>query len=62
MKAESDAMESEVLEKREQTYIQEALDAAIREMGYKLVGNRTVVRKKTGKQIKHHLYILQVLS
>ena len=58
MKAESDAMESEILEKREQTYIQEALDAAIREMGYKLVGNRTVVRKKTGKQIKHHLYTL----
>lgn len=58
MKAAADALEAEILADQERAYIHEALEAAIQEMGYKLIGDRTVTRKKTGKQIKHSLYSL----
>ena len=58
MKAVSDTLEAELLADRERAYIYEVLESAIRDMGYKLIGDRVVVRPKTGKQIKHQLYTL----
>ncbi len=58
MKAAADALEAEIMADRARAYIHEALEAAIQEMGYKLIGNRTVTRQKTGKQVKHNLYSL----
>ena len=57
LKAESERLEKEILEDRERTYINEALDAAMREMGYELVGDRMQI-KKTGKHVRHELYTL----
>ena len=58
MEKASAQLEEEILADRERTYINEALDAAMREMGYELVGDR-VVRKKTGKHVRHELYSLK---
>lgn len=58
MKAVSDTLEAELLADRERAYIYEVLESAIRDMGYKLIGDRVVVRPKNGKQIKHQLYTL----
>lgn len=59
MKAAANTLEAEILADRERAYIHEALETAIQEMGYKLIGDRVVVRQKSGKQIKHKLYSLR---
>lgn len=51
-------MEEQILADRERSYINEALDAVMKEMGYELVGDRTQV-KKTGKRVRHELYSLR---
>lgn len=59
MKEASEKLEREILADRERSYIREALDAAMREMGYTLAGDKTVTKKKTGKRIRHELYTLE---
>ncbi len=53
-----DQLQGEILEDRERAYINEALDAAMQEMGYRLVGSRDQV-KRSGKHVRHELYSLQ---
>ncbi|MGN1020532.1 MAG: hypothetical protein ACI4O7_09150 [Aristaeellaceae bacterium] len=59
MQTASAALEAAILEDRERACIHEALDDAMRGMGYRLIGDRVVVRPKTGRQVKHQLYSLQ---
>ena len=57
MKEASARLETIILEDRERSYINAALDAVMQEMGYRIVGNRTQF-KKSGKRIRHELYSL----
>ena len=57
MKEASEQLEAAIMSDRERTYIAEALDASMREMGYEMIGDR-VVAKRTGKRIRHELYML----
>lgn len=57
MKAASEHLELQVLAERERVYINSALDAAMQEMGYQMVGSRTQ-QKKDGRRIRHGLYSL----
>ena len=50
-------LEKADLARREKEYIDQAVDEAMREMGYELVGDRTVV-KKNGRKVRHELYSL----
>lgn len=50
-------LEKADLARREKEYIDQAVDEAMREMGYELVGDRTVV-KKNGRMVRHELYSL----
>ena len=50
-------LEKAALEHREKMYIDQAVDEVMREMGYELVGDRTVT-KKSGRKIRHELYSL----
>ena len=58
LKDEINVLEQQIAEQREKEYIKAALDEAMREMGYELVGDR-VVHKKSGKRIRHELYSLE---
>lgn len=58
LKDEISILEQQIAEQREKEYIKAALDEAMREMGYELVGDR-VVHKKSGKRIRHELYSLE---
>ena len=58
LKDEISILEQQIAEQREKEYIKAALDEAMREMGYELVGDR-VVHKKTGKRIRHELYSME---
>lgn len=58
IKDEISLLKTRALEQKEREYIQTALDEAMREMGYELVGDR-VVSKKSGKRIRHELYSLE---
>lgn len=58
MKAAVKQLEETAAAEREREYICSALEAAMREMGYQLVGDRTV-KKKTGAQVRHGLYSLE---
>lgn len=48
-------LENKILLEKEQEYISAAIDEAMQEMGYELVGNRNVV-KKSGRKFKNELY------
>ncbi len=58
LKDEINILEQQIAEQREKEYIKAALDEAMREMGYELVGDR-VVHKRSGKRIRHELYSLE---
>lgn len=58
VKDEIAMLEARALELKEREFIKIALDEAMREMGYELVGDR-VVAKKSGKRIRHELYSLE---
>lgn len=58
MKAAVKQLEEEAAAEREKEYIRSAIDAAMREMGYQLVGDRTVI-KRTRTQVRHDLYSLE---
>lgn len=49
-------LEKEIMFAEEQEYISEAIDDALEEMGYELVGDRNVV-KKSGKRFRNELYL-----
>lgn len=55
LKQEIGILEDKILRAQEQEYISESIDEAMREMGYELIGNRSVV-KKSGKKFKNELY------
>lgn len=47
-----------VIDQKEQEYISQAVDEAMLEMGYELVGERSVT-KKSGKKFRNGLYVLE---
>lgn len=55
LKAEIAEYENELLEDSEQEYIADAIDEAMEEMGYTLIGHREVT-KKSGKRFHDELY------
>ncbi|QUA54664.1 hypothetical protein [Aristaeella lactis] len=57
VKNEIAKLEQQSMKQKESEYIKKALDEAMREMGYDLIGDR-VVAKKSGKRIRHELYSL----
>lgn len=57
LKDEIALLEQQALEQKEREYINAALEDAMHEMGYTLIGDRTV-SKRSGKKIRHELYSL----
>ena len=55
IKRQIETLESEDAESKVREYINDALEEAMEEMGYGLVGSRTAT-KKTGRKVKHELY------
>ena len=58
LEAEVQRLEQLSFHGQEQEYIKAAVDEAMVEMGYELVGNRSVV-KKSGKSFRNNLYVLE---
>lgn len=55
LKFEIAKLEKELLDSREQEYIADTIDEAMKDMGYTLIGNREVT-KKSGKRFRDELY------
>lgn len=58
LKTEIERLNSIILSQKEQEYICQAVDEAMIEMGYELVGERSVT-KKSGKKFRNGLYVLE---
>ena len=57
VKTEIQLLEKRAAEQMEREYIKTALDEAMQELGYELIGDR-VLEKRSGRRIQHELYSL----